>query len=124
MYSVAHVGVVVKDADRSSEFYTQVLGCEIAGSYQDSRIKLVNLAFGGQVIELVEYLADKYEPRGKGTVDHIAFLVEDIDAAVDGLRKLAVPLLFEMPIVVGDKKIMFFAGPDGERLEFVEKLKK
>lgn len=124
MYSVAHVGVVVKNADKSSEFYTQVLGCEIAGSYQDDRIKLVNLRLNGQIIELVEHLAEKYEPRGNGAVDHIAFYVNDIDVAVARLKQLSVPLLFELPRDAGDKRIMFFTGPDGERLEFVEETKK
>lgn len=122
MFQVAHVGLVVKDADRSSLFYEEVLGCEPAGRYEDERVKLVFLRAGEQVIELVQYMAGDGQERGAGVVDHIAFAVEDMEAAVGRLRARGVTLLSEAPRAVmdGRKRIMFFAGPDGERLELVQ----
>jgi len=48
--------------------------------------------------------------------------VTDLDAEIDHLRQHDVTLLLESPLINGDNKIMSFAGPDGERLEFVQKI--
>jgi lactoylglutathione lyase len=121
MYEVAHVGLVVKNAECSSDFYCDVLGCKRVDSYRDERIKILMLQAGTQIIELVQYLAGDKLDRQAGVVDHIAFKVEDIEAAVDKLRSAGVKLLFEAPLTMaGGKRIFFFAGPDGERLEFIQ----
>ncbi|WP_425059695.1 hypothetical protein SCACP_02940 [Sporomusa carbonis] len=122
MYNVAHIGVVVKDATKSSEFYTTVLGCQAVSGHQDDRVCLVFLKAGQQTIELIQYKQDAAGTRGAGVVDHIAFAVPDMEAALAHLQRHNVPLLFDQPKMVGNMKIMFFAGPDGERLEFVQQL--
>ncbi len=121
MYEVAHIGLVVKDADRSARFYSDVLGCQPSDIYEDDRIKIAFLKAGTQTIELVQYREGEKEQRRAGVVDHIAFKVNDIDAAVARLREKGATLLFEAPRpALSDKKIFFFAGPDGERLEFIQ----
>ena len=122
MYEVAHVGIVFTDADKSLNFYTTVLGCQQEESYQDERIRLEFIKSGQLTIELIQYKEDIERERKAGRVDHIAFAVADIDAEIAKLRRQDVPLLFAEPKVSKDKKIMFFTGPDGERLEFVQKL--
>lgn len=122
MYNIAHIGIVVKDADKSLEFYTTVLGCKRQESYQDERLRLEFITAGQQTIELIQYKQDAVSERGAGIVDHIAFYVNDLEAEIAKLRQQQVELLLDQPKVVGDKKIMFFSGPDGERLELVQKL--
>lgn len=114
-----HVGVVVNDTDTSLEFYTKVLGAKLVDSHQDERVRLSFLEIGGQIIELVQYLG-QINPRDKGPVDHIAFRVGDLESALDKIRAVGAPLLLPEPRRIGNKKIMFFGGPDGERLEFVQ----
>lgn len=121
MYEVSHIGLVVRDAAKSSDFYQKVLGCSEVDSYRDNRVTLVFLRTGTQTIELVQYMAGEAEPRRAGVVDHIAFKVQDIDAEIAKLRGMGVTLIFDAPReMAGGKKIFFFAGPDGERLEFVQ----
>ncbi|AIF49757.1 VOC family protein [Pelosinus sp. UFO1] len=122
MYKVAHVGLVVKDAEQSSLFYQQILKCELVNSYQDERIKLVFLNSGGQIIELVQRLQETTpEQRTAGAVDHIAFEVEDVSAEMERLRAAGVTLLSDKPNSLGKSlKNFFFLGPDGERLEFIQ----
>ena len=122
MHDVAHIGIVVKNVDKSLAFYTSVLGCNRAESYQDERIRLEFIKSGQQTIELIQYTDDAAGSRGPGIVDHVAFLVKDMDDEIERLRQNQVPLLFDQPKIMSDKKIMFFTGPDGERLEFVQKL--
>ena len=122
MYHVAHIGVVVKDAGKSLEFYTTVLGCTWEESYQDERVRLEFIKAGLQTIELIQYKQDVVSERGAGVVDHIAFFVNDLDAEIAKLRQQQVKLLLDQPKVSGNKKLMFFSGPDGERLEFIQRL--
>ncbi|HWR07160.1 VOC family protein [Sporomusa sp.] len=122
MFEVAHVGVVVADADKSLAFYTKVLDCQVEDMYQDERIRLIFIRSGQLTIELIQYTADPAPTRNAGRVDHIAFFVNDLTAEIEKLRQHNIILLFDQPRVVGNKKIMFFVGPDGERLEFVEKI--
>jgi lactoylglutathione lyase len=122
MYKVAHIGIIVKDADKSSLFYQQILNCELENSYQDERVKLVFLNSGGQTIELVQHLqADSQEQRPAGVVDHIAFEVEDVLTEMDRFRAVGIMPLSDKPRTLGNSlKNFFVLGPDGERLEFMQ----
>jgi lactoylglutathione lyase len=122
MYKVAHIGLVVKDADQSSLFYQQILNCEEANSYQDERVKLIFLNSGGQIIELVQHLQEStLEQRSAGVVDHIAFEVEDVFVEMERLRAAGVMPLSDKPRSLGRSLKNFFClGPDGERLEFMQ----
>lgn len=120
MFKLEHIGVVVRDADRSIEFYRQAFGAEIESQRQDERVRLVFLQVGGATIELVQYLQASDETRGAGAVDHIAMAVEDMEAAIAQVKAAGATPLFDAPRQAGPgKKIMFLAGPDGERLELV-----
>jgi lactoylglutathione lyase len=123
MYDVAHIGLAVQDAEKSCLFYEKVLGCQKDFCYQDERVKIINMKAGNQIIELVQYLQEKPTQRTAGPVDHIAFFVEDIDAAVATLRENNVTLLSAgIQTVLDGKRVFFFAGPDGERLEFFQEV--
>ncbi len=121
MYKVAHIGLMVKDANRSSLFYQQVLNCEVVNSYQDERVKLIFLNSGGQIIELVQRLQESAPERAAGIVDHIAFEVEDVFAEMERLHAAGVVTLSDTPAGIGRSlQNFFFLGPDGERLEFLQ----
>jgi lactoylglutathione lyase len=125
MYEVSHIGMVVKDIERSAEFYRRVLGCEHEGYIADAQLKILMLKAGNQVIELLQFLQHEYSDRQAGVVDHICFKVKNMDEAVNKLRADGVTLLFDAPKEMSDgRKIIFFAGPDGERLEFLQEVQK
>lgn len=121
MYNVAHVGMVVQDAERSTEFYTQVLGCQIVDRHEDERIQLVFLQTNDLVIELVKHKQREEAERMAGVIDHIAFYVDDLEKEMARLKG-KVEFLYDAPILTGNKKIIFFTGPEGERLELVQLL--
>ena len=121
MYKLAHVGLVVKNADVSKAFYQQALGCEVENVYQDERIKLVFLNAGGQIIELVQRLQQEPAEGQDGVVDHLAFWVPDVAVEMDRLRSLGIMPLTEQPASLGKTlQNFFFLGPDGERVEFMQ----
>ena len=118
---LAHIGVMVKDMDKSIDFYKR-LGF-VLDREENVGIRLAFLSAGSCIIELVE-MKDPTQ-REAGVVDHIAVTVDDIDAAiknaiVNGIQ-IDVSAVRSMQILGGMKNV-FFAGPDGERLEFVEYL--
>ena len=124
MGALAHIGIVVKDIERSKNFYVNFCGCEPGRLVEDERYKLQYLDVDGQTIILLQLLTgDPESPRECGVHDHIAFQVEDIDAAVERLRFAGVKLQMDGPrLEIIGAKIFYFYGPDGERLEYVQDL--
>lgn len=121
--SFAHVSIVVRELCRSVDFYCHVLGAKIIEIIEPAGnpVKLVLLKIGGQQIELLQYLDNRtQEDRKSGRIDHLAFYVENIDQAVELLRRNNVPCIDPEPRQFGEKRIFFFSGPDGERIEFVQ----
>lgn len=120
-FSLAHLGLVVADAKRSADFYTQILGCTVTGRVETDNLKIVYLQTGGQIIELLEYIPAPPIQRGAGFFDHIAFAVVDIAAAVELFKEQGIKFETDTPRLTSTgKKIIFFAGPDGERIELME----
>jgi len=118
---LAHIGVFVRDIDKSIDFYKR-LGFTL-DSEAETTIRLAFLSAGTCLIELVE--KNDIPQRSAGTVDHIAVAVDDIDAAIKNAISHGIAIdpanVNELPILGGIKNV-FFDGPDGERLEFFEYL--
>lgn len=115
----AHACIVVKDIQYSLEFYEKVLGARIIREHEDQRMFLVLTEAGGQGLELVQF-KHGWELRKRGPVDHLAFWVKDLEEALVPVLEAGGQLLLPEPIISGTIKLMFFQGPDGERIEFME----
>lgn len=122
MFVLTHVGIVVGNTDVSVQFYRDVLGCTVEDCYADARLRLTYLSAGALRIELIEHLPPAARTLS-GPVDHLAFAVQDIDAAVVRLKAAGVAFAFPSPRLVNQQKIIFFTGPDGERLELIHSIK-
>jgi lactoylglutathione lyase len=121
MYKIAHTGIVVGDCQRSLRFYQEVLGGEFIEEYEDNRIKIIFVRLQNGVLELIQHKDSVTEYRQAGPVDHIALAVTDITAEMERLKTLGITCLSEKPKeVLNGKKVIFFSGPDGERLEFMQ----
>ncbi len=125
MGEVDHVGVVVSDAAKSASFYAEALGYEVVEKLEDARLRAIYLKKGEHVVELLEYLGPEKQQRRAGVIDHLAYRVADLDKAVAELREKGITLLLDSPRLVfgGRKRVVFFEGPDGERLELVQELR-
>ena len=101
-----HTGFVVKDLERSVEFYSAVVGLQVVArreredgpisqivGYEDSHIKLALLGIdqdGGHILELIEYLnpVSAERPTQERAVlgaSHLAFNVTDIEGTFQRL---------------------------------------
>lgn len=121
MFQLAHLGIVVKNCELSSKFYSTILGFTLLDTIANEQLKIVYLQSGALTIELLEYLIPPSLVREAGTYDHLAFTVPDIQVAIASLKGQGIEFLSHKPrIALNGKKIIFFTGPDGERIELIE----
>ena len=141
---VHHRGITVSDLDRSIDFYHGVLGLDFvtepspvfAGDelsqgvgVPNASLKLVLMRAGDATVELLQYCTpdspiDKPLPQNSLGAQHVAFLVDDIEATVQELEAKGVQ--FFSPVNVVDEGLLagwrwvYFADPDGITVELVE----
>ena len=121
MLSLSHIGLAVTDLSRSAKFYSDILGFSIGNTYSVQDLKILLLYNETTTIELLERQNDPLAPRQTGFWDHVTFQVMDIDSMHHKLKSHNVSLIDQEPrMSVFGKRILFFAGPDGERIELKE----
>ena len=75
---VAHIGLYIKDVERSKKFYTEVLGFETICEFVSLEgNKMVFVKSGNLIIELIQHKV--WMDRKDGLFDHIAMEVENIE---------------------------------------------
>ncbi|MBQ3574557.1 MAG: VOC family protein [Clostridia bacterium] len=125
IFGCDHVGMVCKDIQASKKFYTEVLGMKViyeadvpcpSGIITTCFVKKGNL-----VIDLEAFPEDQHADYN-GVIGHIAFQVDDFDAAKADLLAKGVKFDNEndawAPDVYGcGVRFNFFRGPDNEMLE-------
>jgi lactoylglutathione lyase len=101
-------------------FYRDVLGLAVAARLTFGEERIAFLSAGDGWVELLE---DGGAARGSGVVDHVALRVQELDALMARLREAGVRLLDEAPLEVEQlrARIAFCEGPDGERIELIER---
>lgn len=98
-----HIGVAVRDMEGSIDFYINVLGGELVDRYRseavgvESEIAIIDVE--GARTELLMPTNNATSPiarfikqKGKG-VHHIAYYVEDLEAAIDDLKKKGIRVM-------------------------------
>lgn len=126
MVGLAHIGIMVKDIEVSKKFYMELLDFELKAEYKLGDMTLSFLDLGDCKLELVGKASN--EARLPGTVDHIALEVEDIEPLMCKLIEKGVKFDTDnygyMPNLFNGVRNVFFKGPDGERIEFFDYMKK
>ena len=121
---IAHFSIPVSDVDRSTKFYTEIVGCKFLAQRPDQGITFLDA--GGVCVLLIKRPA----PIAKGPLEmsdgvHHAFMLDaaDYQAAVDALRAKGVEVFFEEDRRGGtiDGPRAYFRDPDGTALEFINR---
>ncbi len=116
---IEHVGIYVSDLDKSVAFYQDVLGLELKSMKEVEAGRIAFMQIGDSQLELLGF-PSTYE-RVAGVVDHLAFTVRDIDAVYQRLKEKNIELIDPEPkSIFGGCRILFFYGPDKERLELFQ----
>ena len=141
--SFFHTGFVVRDLDKSVDFYTNVLGMRVIRrlegqgefankllGFPDAHIKGAFMDRGeGHQLELIQYISPPSGPGGINRNDlgaaHLAFYVEDMDrfyaeTSQRGLRYVNPPAVRLDDSGNVQIKVAYSQDPDGNWLEFIE----
>ncbi len=123
-----HIALLVKDVERSCQFYVQVLRMEqiprpstfdFPGAWltkANFQVHLIGEAEAGRAAQLHPGYRSDEIAHGHGS--HIAFEVDDLAAAIQHLQAHDVPILGG-PRPRGDGvQQMYFCDPDGYIVEF------
>lgn len=118
-----HVGIMITDMDTSLAFYTSVFGFVLRHREKlNETIELAFLHHPGQPDMEIELVSGRNIEHIEGRVHHIAFRVSNIEEELIRLKGMEVELMDQEPrLVMGNVKIAFLKGPDGEVLELVER---
>ena len=115
---LGHVVLKVRDAQKTKDFYTRVLGLQV--SYEDRQRGMVFLSFGTEHHELALFQLATGEPpeATQPGVHHIAWQLgsfAELQAAHRELVELGIPV--EATVEHNVTRSVYFFDPDGNRVE-------
>jgi len=138
-----HVGIVVEDLAAATAFFVE-LGLElkgegsVEGGWVDrvvglegvrAEIAMLETPDGHGRLELSKFHApsgrgggDRYAPANTLGIRHISFAVDDIDAAIAGLRAHGAELVGEVERYRDIYRLCYVRGPEGIIVELAERL--
>jgi len=129
---VEHIGIAVKDLEKTMSFYDDILGLEKL-SVETVESQGVSIAFfktGETKIELLEPLNDEspiakfIDKKGEG-IHHMAIEVEDIEAKIEDMKEKGARFIGDKPTKGADNMKIIFVHPkstNGVLLELCEPL--
>lgn len=128
-----HIGIAVKDLEKSLAFYEDVLGikCEGKETVEEQKVRVAFLPIGDTEVELLEStdpegpIAKFIDKKGEG-IQHMAYRVDDIEKAIASMKEKGVRMIDEKPRYgAGGAKIAFCHPKDtnGVLIELSEREK-
>lgn len=101
---INHIGVAVKSLEESLPFYRDHLGMSFAGieTVDEQKVRVAMLQIGESKIELLEPTSEdspvaKFLEKNGSEIHHIAYEVEDIEAAIAKLTAEGVRMIDQTP---------------------------
>jgi lactoylglutathione lyase len=117
-----HIAVEVSDAEKSAEFYCNLLGFERGDKFEfpERGRTIIFVQLGETCVELLQSADCEphvAQPRMLG-FKHLCLQTDDVDREVERLRAAGVKITTEPFDTQIASRIAFFEDPDGLALEF------
>ena len=111
-----HVGIIVEDLDRTiKKFEGFGLACNEIIERKEEGIRITFFPIGDTLIELLSFSPDKgWDPvhtvvrSQKGTINHLCFEVDDLEASIRDFEKSGAKLIEGSPRAAAHGRIAFF----------------
>ena len=112
---IDHLGIAVNSIEDGKNFWTDALGLEFEGSetVEEQKVTTAFFPVGESEVELLEStapdgpIAKFLEKKGQG-IHHVAFRVDNLEAALAELKEKGIKLIDEKPRMgAGGAKIAF-----------------
>lgn len=122
---IAHIGIAVRGLNDSVSFYRDVLGLADVPMDDADGAKIVGLAAGPSLVELLEAespdspIGKFVEKRGPG-IHHVCFSVDDLDATLERCRTFGIRLIDQTPRLGAEGKRIAFLHPSSTSGVLVE----
>lgn len=118
MTSLDHIGIYVKDLEKSLKFYKDIFGFPTVNEFGSGEAKIVIIDIEKGYLELVQRPGSPASPPD-GNWSHIALCEPDLDEKIKKLEGMGLEL---RKITMGNgNRLCFFNDPDGHTLELMEK---
>jgi methylmalonyl-CoA/ethylmalonyl-CoA epimerase len=122
-----HVGIAVADLSEALSFYRDALGLDVEApeDVASQRVRAHFISAGQSALELLEATADdspiaKYVAKRGPGLHHITLRVDDIHAALAGLKSRGVRLIDESPRPGAHGSLVAFIHPSSAHGVLVE----
>ena len=110
-----HLHLKSPNPQKTAQFYIDTLGATKIADISDIGVRL---DLHGLTLNVTKHIASQTREQKYG-IEHIAIDADDIEGMIESLKKNGAKILEETSIS-GDRKVVFFEGPDGVQLEFIE----
>lgn len=110
-----HIHLKSPDPHATAQFYINTVGAKKVADLGDIGVRLDLL---GLTLNVTKQIESQTRDQKYG-VEHIALDTDDMPAMIEILKANGARIL-EETLAAGDRQVVFFEGPDGVQLEFLE----
>jgi methylmalonyl-CoA epimerase len=138
MVTLDHVAITVRNLEEAVNFYSKILGFQVLKVKEKPELGVAYalLQAGQTALEIVSPLEGEpstQEPVqeglegvvaklcGRAGLNHVSLRVENLEEACEELKSKGVRILAEFKPAGGGSKLAFFADPEGNLIELIEK---
>ena len=118
-FKVNHLHLKIPDPRTTAQWYVDYLGAKVVSERQSpSGQPILRLDLHGVPLNVTGYIEGQRLEQHYG-LEHVAIDTDDFDAQVEKIKASGAKILEERSLPDG-RRVCFFEGPDGVRLEFLE----
>ena len=118
-FKVNHLHLKTPDPRTTARWYVDYLGAKVVSERQSpSGQPILRLDLHGVPLNVTGYIEGQRLEQHYG-LEHVAIDTDDFDAQVEKIKASGAKILEERSLPDG-RRVCFFEGPDGVRLEFLE----